>query len=193
MPSELAAFAKEQEERKEDKDGEEKDDREAKSQKKQPELDVRDETKDESFLAIAKRKEEQARDENVDGVWNDIFDGGPRRRSRKKRPNHKAAAKGGRMRVGDIVEANWRKEELWFKAKIVRENSNKTYDVKYDDGECEKGKARTELRPWKDPNPPPKKGDTVEARSKTKEGWHGQGDKRKGVHLTASWPRCCSS
>lgn len=47
---------------------------------------------------------------------------------------------------GQAIEANYKNSGKWYKGSISHRHSNGTYDVKYDDGDCENGVPPTHVR-----------------------------------------------
>jgi hypothetical protein len=48
--------------------------------------------------------------------------------------------------VKDIIEGDYKGKGKWYPGKIMRKNRNSTYDIDYDDGECEKNVLETRIR-----------------------------------------------
>ena len=93
---------------------------------------------------------------NLDGTFNIDFDDGEKERGVNNdmiRPvdranaNDKCDERERRLKVGDKVEARYRGQgSRFFKGKIVRVNSDATFDIDYDDGDKDRGIAEKHVR-----------------------------------------------
>ncbi|CAM9753461.1 unnamed protein product, partial [Laminaria digitata] len=96
---------------------------------------------------------------NLDGTFNIDYDDGEKERGITDdliRPLDRGSAAnkdgrrgggGGRLQRGDKVEARYRgRGTKFYKGKIVRVNSDATFDIDYDDGEKERGIAEEHVR-----------------------------------------------
>lgn len=50
-------------------------------------------------------------------------------------------------KVGDKVEAHWKRGQTWWKGSIAAVNADGTYNINFDDGDKESNLAATSIRP----------------------------------------------